>query len=458
MVLRLYPSLVNDIVLPTYDIVRRTSRFRCSRVLSRTQWLSRKEIDALQLRNLRFLLRHAYEDVPYYHRMFKERGFIPDEITSIDDLVRLPVLTKADVRKNSNDLISRSFPRTRLILYQTGGTGNPLNFYITKDSLSWEVAAEYRAYGWAGYHLGDRCFTFWASPLDTTRSRKISSSFARALERVIIVNPFVLSDRILENYATLLRKFNPEIIRGYSNCIYLMARYLVENDIHCVSPRAVITAAETLPDFKRKLIEQAFGCQVFDYYGSREVGAIAAECDEHSGYHISAENVVVEFVKEGEQIAEGKSGLLVITNLRNFGMPFIRYRIEDVAVASDELCACGRKLPLISSVLGRVTEFMSVRDVETGKIVPVNSNIFVVPLMHLPVKHYRVVQENLDTIIIKVVKGAGYTQEHTSALMKEVYKGLGNNVKVEIEFVDRVEPLPSGKRQDFISKIDSFQA
>jgi len=457
---RLYPLFVESFVLPFYDIVRGTSRFQFSRVLQKTQWLSRDEIERLQNRNLRALLRYAYETVPYYRRVFRERGLSPTDIKSVGDLVKLPTLTKADIRKNFGDLVSHGFPRSRLVPCRSGGTGDQIKFYATKEQLSWDVAAEFRAYGWAGYRLGNRCFVLWGSPIDLARHSSMVRRFTSALERVLVVNTYVMSDEVLSKFTYLLKKANPEIIRGFASSVHMMAKYLMERGVDSVRPRAAITSAETLLNHMRKTIENAFGCPVFDYYGSREIGALAAECEEHYGYHISAENVVMEFVREGDHVAAGEKGVILVTSLRNFGMPFIRYEIGDVGVPSEDVCGCGRGLPLMSSIEGRFSDFMAVYDKQLGRIIPVSTaapGVFSMALMHVPLERYRVIQERLDRVVIRAVKGKGYSQTHTDFLVEYIHKYLGDNIMVEIEFVDHLPPLPSGKRSPFISKINPFE-
>jgi len=454
---RFYPLFAQNFVAPVYDIARGTSRFKFHRVLQKTQWLSREQIECLQTRNLRVLLKHAYETVPYYRKIFRERGLTPNDIKSADDLATLPILTKADIRKNFRDLISRGFPRSKLIPYQSGGTGDPIRFYNTKQSLSWELAAEFRAYGWAGYGLGESCFILWGSPVDLSKYKTMISRVTRTFENILVVDAFVMTDEVLSKYVSLLRKFNPRIVRGYSHSVYMLAKYLLEKHIDYVRPRAVLTTAETLSDPKRKSIREAFGCPVFDHYGSREVGAIAAECEEHCGYHVSAENVILEFIREGEKVAAEEDGVILVTNLRNFGMPFIRYQIGDVCRPSDDLCSCGRGLPLISSIKGRIIEFLAVYDKRLGRVVPISPGVFELLLGHLPLKQYRILQESLDKIVVKAVKDEGYSQEHTDFLLKSLHEYMGEDITIKIEFVDYLRPMPSGKRPLSISKINPFE-
>ncbi|MGB9841305.1 MAG: phenylacetate--CoA ligase family protein [Candidatus Bathyarchaeales archaeon] len=455
-----YSLFAENLLLPFYDFVRGTCRFKCSRVLDKTQWLSKKEIQRIQVDNLRALLTHAYETVPYYRRIFKERKLIPSDIRCTDDLVKLPVLSKADIRRHYWDLVSRGFPRNKLVSSVSGGTGDQIKFFVTKEQQSWEVAAEFRAYGWAGYRFGDRCVVFWGSPVDLSKYSGLIKRFTSYLERVFVLNTYVLSDDVLERYVRIMRKVRPLAVRGYASSVYMVAKYMLKIGCDDIRPRVVLTSAESLMDFQRKTIEDAFGCKVFDYYGSREVGAIAAECEEHSGYHISAENTLLEFVRDGEHVSAGESGEILVTSLRNFGMPFIRYAIGDVGKPSDELCRCGRGLPLMSSIEGRVSQFMAVYDKQLGRVVPVSTAApgpFSWVLMQVPIESYRVIQESLDRIVIVAVKGEAYRQEHSDFVINYMRKLLGYNVTIEFKFVDYLPPLPSGKRSLFISKINPFK-
>lgn len=456
-----YPFIFGNFILPIYDFAKGTSRFRCNRILSKTQWFSREQVEHIQNRNLRALIKNAYENVPYYRRLFKEKNLHVDDIRTKEDLAKLPVLLKSDIRKHFSELISRNYPANQLVYRTSGGTGDQIRFYVTKEQMSWEVAAEYRAYGWGSYNLGDKCLMLWGSPLDVAKQDNLISQIASQLERVCLLNTYVLSDSVLRNYIELMKHFRPRTVRGYSSSVYMMARYILERDIDFEQPEAVFTSAEMLFPFQRLAIEKAFGCPVFDYYGSREVGAIAAECEEHAGYHISAENIVLECVENGQQVACGENGVLLITNLRNHGMPLIRYAIGDVGKLSCKSCNCGRGLPVLESIEGRVSQFMAVYDKHSNRIVPVSTAApgpFSMALMQIPLDSYRIVQESLDRVVIKAVKGKGYSQKHTDFVVNYMRSVLGEDVKIEFEFLPYLPSLPSGKRSVFISKVNPFQA
>ncbi len=452
----MYSQLFGSFILPFYDLARGTSRCRYSKVLDKTQFMTLHEINSLQDFNLRRLIKHAYETVPYYRRAFRDRQLTPQDIKTSQDLVKLPILRKSDIRSHFAELISKDSSDDRLIPYSTGGTGSPLQFYITKESMSWEIAAEYRAYGWGGYKPGDSCFLLWGSRRDlkTNIARRMSAY----IERRISCDPFVLSEAVLENVSKILKKFSPRVIRGYATPVYVLSKYLLKNRVR-VKPKVVITSAELLTGDMRKVISQAFQCPVFDFYGSREIGAIASECQVHSGYHISSENVVVEFLKDNE-IVRSEEGQILLTSLRNYGMPLIRYQNGDVGEPSIDECTCGRELPLMKSIKGRVSQYLATRDLNTGKIVPVEASVIMdhfMTLLKTPPEMYRIVQERIDHLLLYVVRGSRYSEGTTAIIINELRNIFGPQTDIDVKFVDVLAPLQSGKRTPVISSLNTFE-
>lgn len=455
-----YPDIVENTVVPLYDFFRGTHRRKYGKILDKTQWLSREEVLMIQRDNFKALIKHAYETVPYYRRVFKENKITPDDIKEQKDLTKIPVLTKDDILKNKDDLVSKTIDREKLIPYMSGGTGSQITFYVTKEQLSWELAAEYRIYGWADYRLGDRCLMFWGSPIDMARHKALVKRLTSWIERIKVVNTYVISDEAMGRHVNILREYQPEVIKGYASSVFLVAKHLNENGIEEIRPRTVLTSAEMLFPHYREVIEEAFGCKVFDYYGSREVGAMAAECEEHDGFHVNAENVLVEFIRDGEPVTEGESGLIYVTNLRNYGMPFIRYEIGDVGRPSCGECSCGRGLPMMESLKGRASQFIAILDKKSGKVVPISTadtGVIAVLLMYMPVDSYRIVQESLDKIVIKVVAREGYSQKDTDFIVEYLFQYFDDELKIEVDKVDDLPPLPSGKRSVFISQINAFK-
>jgi len=175
------------------------------RSLQKTQWLTRGGISKLQWRRLRALIDYVYCEVPYYHRIFRERGLKPNDIKTKEDLAKLPVLKKDTVRKNFNDLISRDFPTEKLIASSTGGTtGEPLRFYLTREYRKWASAAAWRAYEWCGFELGDRQALIWGSPIDSTKLLKLRGQISCFFLRTLFLDSFSLSDTTMREFAAKL--------------------------------------------------------------------------------------------------------------------------------------------------------------------------------------------------------------------------------------------------------------
>lgn len=221
----------------------------------------------------------------------------------------------------------------------------------------------------------------------------------------------------------------------------------------------MITSAEILSAQMRKTIEEAFRCPVFDHYGAREIGVIASACEEYCGYHLTAKNVVMEIIRNGEPVVAEESGVILLTGLHNHGMPLIRYKIGDIGALSQEICNCGHGLPLMRSIEGRESQILVVRD-KGSKMVLLDTSIIEYIMFHLrsPLESYRLIQESLDHVVVKIVKGKYHADDYTELMVKQLRSYLGRGVQVDVQFVKTLPPLPSGKRSTLISKVKFFDS
>ena len=428
--------------------MRRDNFLRYLSELDRSQYLPAEEISSIQLVRLNALLNHAYDNVPYYRKWFDEAGLRPNDIKSIDDLVKLPILTKEDVRANFKELIAVNFPRAKILPYSTSGsTGEPLKFYITREANARRYANVYRAYKWYGYEMGDKIAYIWYPNKRGFMSRQIKNLRLGAFLGRIYLDPLNMSQAEMKRFVTRLKRFKPSLILAYPTAAHILADYIKSNNIEGLMPKAVITIGEMLFDYQRQAIRQAFGCEVFDSYGTRETGPIAHQCPGHAGYHIFAESLVLEFIKEGKAVPEGEMGKTVVTDLINYAMPFIRYEIGDLGVPTNEKCRYGINLPLMKSIEGCIFDIIVTKD----KIIssPGLHHIF----NNFPINQYQIVQEIENEILVKIVKGDGYTETTTENLLKLLQKHISKNVKFHIIFTEHIPRTPSGKHRYVISKI-----
>jgi phenylacetate-CoA ligase len=217
-------------------------------------------------------------------------------------------------------------------------------------------------------------------------------------------------------------------------------------------PKGIISSAQTLPENSRKLIEEAFGCKVFDKYGSREFSGIAYECEAHSGHHVVGEGYIVEVLKDGKPAAPGEIGEVVITDLNNYCLPFIRYRIGDLAEAIDpnEACACGRGLPRIGRIEGRV---QSIIVGSHGQYIPGTFFMHVLKDYDHAIRQFQVVQTTRGAITLKVAKGKRFSDDTLQEVLKVLRQFLGEDMQIAVEFVENVEMVRTGKRLATVSKL-----
>lgn len=451
---KMYPTLFRNVIFPVMEFSQGTKIQKYLKWLEKTQWWKPEELEELQNKKLRALIRHAYENVPYYHNLFRKLNLKPEDIKTKEDLKKLPILTKDEIRKNFIELLAKNFEKWKPLQNATSGTtGEPLKYYITIDSASIRWASGFRAWGWAGYKLGDKRATLAGASL-VPSNIPFKKRLRYLFERNLPLSAFNLTEEAMAQYAQKLRHFKPKFIRGYPTALSIFAKYLDENNIYDLRPQAIFTTAETLFPHQRKIIENAFGCEVFDGYGCVDGNANAMECNEHI-YHIASEQVVMEFVKKGERVYHNELGEVVVTDLYNYAMPFIRYAPGDVAIPSDEQCPCGRGLPLIKSIEGRTWDLIITR---SGRIIyPI-----LIPYMFYPnpnnpkeikgIKQYQVVQETKEKLLIKIVKESG-CEEDFGYILQNFRKFIGDEMDLEVSFVESIPPEKSGKVRLVVSKV-----
>jgi phenylacetate-CoA ligase len=449
---KMYSLLAKYIIYPLGDIVLGTNIVKSLQQLEQSQWWNEQQIKKLQEEKLRKLLEHAYLNVPYYRKMFDRQGIKPSQISTIDDLKKIPILTRRDVKENfPKGLVANNIPKDKILPGMTGGsTGRPLQFYRYVDSTSLDWGATLRAWGWAGYHIGNKYATLWGHPLTLKQQTRFPRRLQNFIMRNLLLSAYDIDEKTLHKYMIKLEEYQPEYIRGYTSAVYLLARYMRQQKKMTIKPKAIFTTSEMLLDHQRQLIENQFECKVFDNYGSGEIHAIASECEQHSGYHISAENVIVEVVNEnGSPAQPGKEGELVITDLNNLAYPFIRYNIEDMSALISQPCACGRGLPLIGSIKGRVSDILVMPN---GKQVPLGYWVVLFETL-IGIDQYQIIQDTPTHLTVKIVKNSEYTHDDLTHITENLKIIGGDELTFEIQPVDEIQNSSSGKRRFVISNI-----
>lgn len=451
----MYSTLMKHVIYPVYQFYRHQNVLKHLQKLERTQWLSTDEIKKIQWIKLKSLLEYAYINVPYHHHVFKKLNITPKEIVFPEDFRKLPILDKEDIKNNITDITSSIYEKKDLIESSTGGsTGVNLRFFRDKKNVDRETATTIRNDSWAYLEMGDKYAVLWGSPIDTSLQKNLKSKIHSKIFRWLFLSSYDLSEETMYKYARKLIKYKPEVISAYPSPLYLFAKFLKENKIEDINLKSIISSAEVLYDYQRELSESVFQCKVFNRYGCREFSTIAQECSEHSGMHINAEHVYVECLKEdGEPAALGESGELIITDLDNYGMPFIRYRIGDVGVLSDRKCKCGRGLPMMETIEGRTF------DIIVGANGRQLGGTFWTLLLRTAVdgiKQFQVVQESKNEIDIKIVVDEVFKPEYIDMLTSKIHEYCGKDMNVNFKIVDKILPTKSGKFRFVISKVSTY--
>ncbi|MGN6105235.1 MAG: hypothetical protein ACTHU0_09045 [Kofleriaceae bacterium] len=444
----IYGSIFRSVFFPLWEShLRKRPVIQRWLELERTQWLPADQLHGLQARALGRLLHHAYDHVPFYRARFDAAGVAPGDIRDAEDLAKLPILRRGDLR-GAADRASIAPPFPSIRKQTSGTTGEPLVFGYEPESEHWRRAVKYRGYAWAGYRPGDRALHFWGAPEPTLPGWKerLKIAMDRRLRRDTYLQCAVMSDERLGEVVRAIERERPQVLVCYAQAGAELARFINRNGLRSWSTIPVICGAERVLPRDRDDLHQAFGPAVFDTYGCREVMMIAAECEAHDGMHVAMENLVVEIVvtENGRErpAREGETGEIVITDLHNFGMPFIRYANGDVAtVGAMKRCSCGRTLPRIQSVQGRISDML--RDAE-GSVVSGIAVSFLVQDYGEAVRQFQAVQHKDRSVTIKLIG------ELPLAAIDEIRRNgerLLSGIDVAVQVVPELPRSPAGKHQ-----------
>ena len=450
--MKAYETLLRHVLWPAYEGgLRRRETPRHMRRYERDQWLAPEEIQALQFQRLTRLLDWCYREVPYYRRRWEALGIAPRDIRSMADFGALPVLTKADIRENAEELKATSLKDALQYKATGGSTGEPLRFGFTRESNDRRVAVMWRGYRWAGSRMGRRTLFLWGGAVGhPSAARRLKDRVYNAVFARCMLDSFHMSEGNMASYADAIDTWRPEVIVGYVGPLVRLAEWLLAHGRQVARPVSVIGAAEALHPFQRELIERAFRAPAYNTYGCREFMLIASECEHRQGLHVNADHLVVETLHDGVPTSTG-SGEVAVTDLFNYGMPFIRYINGDMATPATARCACGRGLPMLASVDGRKLDAIRT---PAGHLLP--GEFFPHMLKDVPgLARFQLVQRRLDRLDLSIVRGRDFEDASLDYIRAEVAKVLGDSAELHCHFVDDIPLTRSGKLRVTVSELAS---
>jgi phenylacetate-CoA ligase len=449
------------VAIPVWETVTGLRPWTEARRLTELQWRSRDELTARSLAAVREILVHA-RGVPYYRERFAEAGFAPEHVRALDDLERVPLSTRADLRAAFPDrVLAPDVPAARRLYRRTSGsTGSPFEFYADRDDLSrWIGSFLFFFEEWAGARLAHTRLriggaTEWS--LDLAGLSRLGTLARRWLlgERRVVLSGLTADVETLRAVVARLAG-RPYFVWSYPSYAARLAAELLARDVNLARyPEVVVTSAEVLTDANARVIAEAFSCPVVNHYSAWEVPHLAQSCPDNPRLlHVNPERAVVRVVgPDGRDVAPGEQGRVVITHLGNRVMPLVNFELGDWATL-EPACPCGRGFPALSGLQGRLGEAIRT---PAGRVVsPVMlCNLLTAGLpVHGAVAEFQAEQPAPDRVILRVVPAPGYSDAFAAALRAHLASALGADTHVAVEAVDRIAHEPSGKRLLIRSRV-----
>jgi len=420
------------------------------RELERRQFLPEEKIRESQIERLKKIIDYAYRNNSFYMKRFKEAGLSPEDINTHQDTLKIPLLNKEEIRQNSLGMISSGYRIEELQRCRTGGsTGKSLEIFLSEECSELRNACARRHDRWTGWEFGEPVGAVWGNPKTArTMREKIKE---KLLIPQIYLDTMSINQESVVRFADEWRRVKPTLLFGHSHSLFILAQMVKGLDIKEIQPKAVLSTSMMLLQHEREEIESVFSVKVFNRYGCEEVGLIASECSAHEGMHLNSDNLYVEFIRDdGKPAEQGEEGRIIITDLLNYAMPFIRYQVEDYGVPSSRKCSCGRGLPLIEHVTGRVADFLKKPDGTRVAGVSLIENSLT---RFAGINQMQIVQDSFDLLRIKLVPDKDYSRNTEIMLVDYFSSVFGKDIAVHIEHVKRIEPERSGKYRFSICRI-----
>jgi phenylacetate-CoA ligase len=408
-----------------------------------SQWWSENELRDFQSRKLRTIVESAARHVPYYRDKYRQLDL--GRLEFAEGMAELPSITKADVREGGKSLISEK-KRGPLFSGSTSGTtGAPLNLHQDMHAINRENAFVWRQLSWAGLRRGERRAWMRGEMIVPADQRRPPYWRVNRAENMLMLSSYHLSEVAAPAYLGSLAEFDPVVIQAYPSSVGFLAAWMLSAGVRYRgrSLRGIVTSSETLPDVRRREIESAFGCRVFDWYGQFERVAAIGTC-EQGRHHLLTDYSYVEMLPAGDGLLE-----LVGTGFNNLSMPLIRYRCGDVVrpAPAGERCACGRSFPLIEEIVGRADDPIRLPD---GRSVGRLDHLFkgVEGILEAQIR-----QDRLDVLAMLVVPSETFSEETLRTLRANARHRLGDEVSLEIRLVDSIPRTANGKFKGVVCNV-----
>jgi len=388
--------------------------------------LSVGQLRQIQNQKLSRMVKHAYENVVYYRRLFKSAGIVPKDVRCVDDLPKIPITYKTNLQnQESSEFISKNNSREIISMATSGSTGFPLEAKLTKDEYDYWKLLLLRAFFEGKARLTDK-FAVLAHPFRFPKQARWFQNWG------ILRHKYISALKPPEVFAAEILKAKPDVILGYGGALRLFLLELEKMPKLKNPPRLIFSSAERLDNETRRLAQQLLGCSITDLYSTVETGPIAWQCQRKKGYHINIDSVVIECIDKNGKTQVGKSGNLVCTNLFNFTMPFIRYCLDDIGTLTNVDCDCGSGFPLLDSLEGKASDFLVLKD---RVLSPVATETI---LKKYVIKaRYRIIQHAIDILDLELLPGLGFDVGLIPGIVKGIKEDLSQEaIQINVKIVN----------------------
>ena len=417
--------------------------------LSRSQYWSSERREKYVLANLRQTLVRASEGIPFYRERFQRAGFDPlKDFHSPEDLARVPLLTKEDVRQHFNEIVDHRFEPGSIVTHTSGSTGEPLPMRLNESFMAFDNGCFFRHLSWAGYTFGARM-----AALRTYVPTDSSGPLWRhtRLKNTLYLSAYHLTPANCSEYVERILQFRPKVIKAYPSSIAIFAEFAYPYREKFDFLQGIFTASETLLPSERDRIERTFGKKLFNWYGMTEPAVVITECEQHEGMHINWEYGYSEFLPSSDLAPE--EFRLVTTGFHNPVMPFIRYDTGDIVrlYEGPTTCPCGRTMPTVNSVVGRKDECIITPD---GRRLP-SINFYSVFRQYPQILKFQIIQYGRSEVSARIALRSDDCDRAglVTRLEQELAVRLGPMVKLNVECTPQFITNPDGKTLTIVRRL-----
>ena len=435
-----YSCLLKNIVLPIADRVMHTNVSSFYHEIKKMQSYSNDEIAEWQFVNLKKLLNHAYNNTNYYRKIFNQANLLPRDITGIQDLNKLPILTKDDIKKNFNDIVPGNISSIIHKKSFTGGSsGVPLTLLL--DNKSWSYAVANKIFNWEkiGYKYGEKHIALGSTSLLVNKNKSFKHLFYYILKRKIGLNGINMSNDVCFEYINFIKKRKIRYIYGYASSIFLLAKYLLNTGCR-IDIKACFSTSEILTNEYRNTIYDAFKCKIMDCYGAHDGGITAFEY-KNDFFEVGYNSVLL--LENNFK----KSSPVLLTDLFNYAMPLINYKLGDeVEMDYNKNLKYDYNGQIIDKILGRTSDVIYL---ENGR--NLTGPGFTVLFKNLPVEYYYIKKNGINSVECSIVKAIDYNEKYETLIIDTFKKQIGSDATISINYINEPVLADSGKRKYFDS-------